>query len=144
MSQSHCVLSFTPKKAEILPLHLALPLSPPHHLSPPPLGFDPPLDPHGKDDRARKESGEREGARRKRDDSSSTSVAHRDRESERGKKRRVNSDDELLTMGEGGDICSIKRLWSWVKHARAHCSLFTHIHWVNSLGLPSYLIINSL
>lgn len=55
--------------------------------TPPPLGFDPPLQPRWKDDRAREERVVREGERRERDDSSSTSVEDwgRERERERGK-----------------------------------------------------------
>lgn len=75
--------SLSPRKNRNTPSSSCYP--PPPHLSPPPLGFDPPLHPRWKDDRARKERAEREGERRKRDDSSSTSVVHRERESERGK-----------------------------------------------------------
>lgn len=126
MSQSNPVLSFTPKKQKYFVfILLLLSLTPPTHppLPPPPPSFDPPLQPRWKDDRARKERVEREGKGRERCDSSSTSVAHRGKGE---KKRECYSDDELLAMGGGRDICGIKRCWSLVKHALTCCSHFAH------------------
>lgn len=85
--QSHPVLSFTPRKQKYPPSILRPPTPP--HLPPPPLGFDPPLQPRWKDDREREEKVVREGERRERDDSSSTSVEDWGREGEKERKRRV-------------------------------------------------------
>lgn len=133
MLQSNPVLSFTPKKQKYFVfILLLLSPTPPHpSLPPPPPSFDPPLQPRWKDDRARKERVEREGKGRERCDSSSTSVAHRgkrERGREREKKRESYSDDELLAMGGGRDICGIKRCWSLVKHALTCHSHFAHTH----------------
>lgn len=49
-------------------------------------------------------------------------------EKEREKKRESYSDDELLAMGGGRDICGIKRCWSLVKHALTCRSHFAHTH----------------
>lgn len=133
VSQSNPVLSFTPKKQKyfVFILLLLSPTPPRPSLPPPPPSFDPPLQPRWKDDRARKERVEREGKGRERCDSSSTSVAHwgkRERGREREKKRECYSDDELLAMGGGRDICGIKRCWSLVKHALTCRSCFAHTH----------------
>lgn len=83
MSEPPCPLVH-PEKTEIPP-HPSILLP---HLPPPPLGFDPPLQPRWKDDRAREERVVREGERRERDDSFSTSVEDWERVCERGEKER--------------------------------------------------------
>lgn len=108
------------------PHHPSIPLP---HLPPPPLGFDPPLQPRWKDDRAREERAVREGEKRERDDSFSTSVEDWERVCERGGGREESA---ILMMSSspweegGGDICSVKKCWSWVKRAHTRCFLFTH------------------
>lgn len=98
--QSHPVLSFTPRKQSYSPLHPTLPLP---HLPPPPLSFDPPLQPRWWDDREREERVAREGGERKeRDDSSSTSVE----DWKRGKERSAVLRSSFSPWGaEGGVNC---------------------------------------
>lgn len=134
--------SLSPRKTEILPLHLALPLS----LYPPiSLRLHPALIRPCSHAGKMTERGKRGWRGRERGEKEMTApqqvLEHQERREGGRKRGECYSDDELLTMG---DICSIKRRLSWVKHAPVHRSVFTHTFWVNCLCLPSIWIAESL
>lgn len=90
MCHTATLSSVSPRKTEILPLHLEAPHPPSPPL--PPAAFDPPLQPRWKDDRLREKRVERKGGRRERHDSTSARVEHR------GKRREAKSGKEARAI----------------------------------------------
>ncbi|KAG7229681.1 hypothetical protein INR49_012726 [Caranx melampygus] len=115
VSQSHPVLSFTPKKQKyslfiLLFLSLSTPPSPISLLLQlaliRPCSHTGKMTARGKRERRGRERGEKEMT-------ATQQVWSIREEREREKRGECYSDDELLAMGGGGDICSIKRHPSW-------------------------------
>lgn len=138
--QSYPVLCFTPRKQKYSPSILLF-LSP--HLPLPPLGFDPPLQPRWKDDRVREAWVDREGERRERDDSFSTSVEDWERNWEREKKKESailmmsfspweEEETYAASRGAGASLCM---------HMFT-AFFFTHSDWVNCRCLSSFWNVN--
>lgn len=134
VTEQPCPL-FHPEKTEIFRLHPASSLSntPPTHLS---LRLHPALIRPCSHAGKMTERGKREWRGRERGEKDVTAPQQvwrtgereSEGEKEREKKRESYSDDELLAMGGGRDICGIKRCWSLVKHALTCRSHFAHTH----------------